>query len=69
MFNSKSNFAVGMKVSTIIILGALSLILMTMALPIILPVLWLIVIIAAGVGSIIGLICLLGWVVNLFKRK
>ena len=68
MLNSKSNFTVGMKASTMVVIVALGLILLTMALPIILPLLWVVVAIAAGVGMIIGFVCLLGCIINFFKR-
>jgi len=27
-----------------------------------------VIVIAAGIGMIVGMVCLLGWVINLFKK-
>jgi len=67
--NCTSNLGTGVKAFTMILIGLIVLALAAAALPIILPLLWMLVVMSAGIGVVVGVIWLLGFVVNLCKRK
>ena len=67
--SGNTNLATGFKALSLLLIGLVVLALAAAALPIIIPLLWLLVVIGGGVGIIIGAVWLLGFIVNLFKRN
>ena len=63
-----NNFGTGLGALTTIVLVLLPLSVFVAALPFIIPMLLSVIVIAAGIGMIVGMVCLLGWVINLFKK-
>jgi hypothetical protein len=64
-----ANLATGVKAASILLIGLVGLALAAAALPIILPLLWMLVVVGSGIGVIVGAVWLLGFIVNLFKRN
>lgn len=64
----KSNFTTGLKASVLIILIVLSISFIIAALPVILPILFVVLIGVAVVGVCLGFIQILGFIINLFKK-
>jgi len=67
--NCTSNLGTGVKAFSMILIGLCALALAAASLPIILPLLWMFLVMAGGIGVVLGFVWLLGFVVNLCKRK